>query len=123
MITYVHRVRGAKRGVVRPCSSSQIPPTMIKLIIFCADRSKDIVRGATSAAQGSGNLRPRGALWKIGIAYCIYLLIVGYCKFALRMPPWRRIFFCPLSNIGPLRPMGHNLFLRLLSTTPLIYLV
>jgi hypothetical protein len=39
---------------------------------FCAERRKDIVRGATSAAQGSRNLCPRDVLWKIRREHCIF---------------------------------------------------
>ena len=52
MITYVHRVRGAKRGVVRPCNSSKNTSYSHQNNYFCAERSKDIVRVATSAEEG-----------------------------------------------------------------------
>jgi hypothetical protein len=45
IITCVHRKPWAKKGVVRPCSSSQIPLTAIKIILLCGAKQRYCTRG------------------------------------------------------------------------------
>jgi hypothetical protein len=65
MITYVHWVRRAKRGVVRSCNSSQIPLTIIKIIIFVRSEAKILLEGLLPPHKAVYLLCPRDAPWKI----------------------------------------------------------